>query len=108
MRHAPRRARRISVAAMDPEEFVEELWGYAHELEMREHPWFKGVVEHRWTREQIVLGEMQHYLRVSQNPVFFGYIVTNVAAEKNYDQIGRASCRERVESSVVARIHRKQ
>jgi pyrroloquinoline quinone (PQQ) biosynthesis protein C len=28
---------------------------------------------------------MQHYLRVSQNPVFFGYIVTNVTAEKNYD-----------------------
>ena len=70
---------------MDPAKFVEELWSYAHELEMREHPWFKGVVEHRWTREQIVLGEMQHYLRVSQNPVFFGYIVTNVASEKNYD-----------------------
>ncbi|HEY8861448.1 MAG TPA: hypothetical protein VIN37_05060, partial [Candidatus Limnocylindria bacterium] len=70
---------------MDPDKFVGELWGYAHELEMREHPWFKGVVEHRWTREQIVLGEMQHYLRVSQNPVFFGYIVTNVTAEKNYD-----------------------
>jgi pyrroloquinoline quinone (PQQ) biosynthesis protein C len=70
---------------MDPDTFVTELWSYAHELEMREHPWFKGVVEHRWTREQIVLGEMQHYLRVSQNPVFFGYIVTNVTAEKNYD-----------------------
>src|SRR5258708_39323196 len=70
---------------MDPDAFVEELWGYAQGLEMREHPWFKGVVEHRWTREQIVLGEMQHYLRVSQNPVFFGYIVTNVTAEQNYD-----------------------
>src|SRR5256885_317408 len=30
---------------MDPEKFVEELWGYARELEMREHPWFKGFVE---------------------------------------------------------------
>jgi len=73
------------VPAMDPDKFVAELWGYAHQLEMREHPWFKGVVDHRWTREQIVLGEMQHYLRVSQNPVFFGYIVTNVTAEKNYE-----------------------
>src|SRR5438270_2532931 len=81
----PPRARRISVAAMDPDKFVEELCGYARELEMREHPWFKGVVDHRWTREQIVRGEIQHYLRVSQNPVFFGYIVTNVTAEKNYD-----------------------
>ena len=70
---------------MDPDAFIAELWGYAHALEMREHPWFKGVVEHRWTREQIVRGEMQHYLRVSQNPVFFGYIVTNVTAEKNYE-----------------------
>ena len=73
------------MTAMDPEQFIAELWGYARELEMREHPWFKGVVEHRWTRDEIVRGEMQHYLRVSQNPVFFGYIVTNVTAEKNYD-----------------------
>ena len=77
-------ARRISVAAMHQDKFVEELWGYAHELEMREHPWFKGIVEHRWTREQIVLGEIQHYLRVRTNPIFFGYIVTNVASERNY------------------------
>ncbi|HEX9269014.1 MAG TPA: iron-containing redox enzyme family protein [Candidatus Limnocylindria bacterium] len=68
---------------MDPNAFVDELWGYAHELEMREHPWFKGIVEHRWTREQIVRGEMQHYLRVRCNPIFFGYIVTNVVAETN-------------------------
>ncbi len=71
------------VAPMDPNAFVDELWGYAHELEMREHPWFKGIVEHRWTREQIVRGEMQHYLRVRCNPIFFGYIVTNVVAETN-------------------------
>ena len=74
-----------AVAAKDPNAFVAELWGYAHELEMREHPWFKGIVEHRWTSEQIVRGEMQHYLRVRANPIFFGYIVTNVVAEANYD-----------------------
>src|SRR6266571_3419036 len=51
---------------------------------MPDHPWFKGIVEHRWTREQIVLGEIQHYLRVRTNPIFFGYIVTNVASERNY------------------------
>src|SRR5205823_372129 len=49
------------------------------------YAYVNAVVEHRWTREEIVRGEMQHYLRVSQNPVFFGYIVTNVTAEKNYD-----------------------
>src|SRR3981081_4479583 len=51
---------------------------------MPDHPWFKGIVDHRWTREQIVLGEIQHYLRVRTNPIFFGYIVTNVASERNY------------------------
>src|SRR5438128_11702204 len=52
---------------------------------MPDHPWFKGIVDHRWTREQIILGEIQHYLRVRTNPIFFGYIVTNVASERNYD-----------------------
>src|SRR5229473_3480601 len=56
----------------------------ARALFMPDHPWFKGIVEHRWTREQIVLGEIQHYLRVRTNPIFFGYIVTNVASERNY------------------------
>src|SRR5712691_4875807 len=56
----------------------------ARELFMLDHPWFKGIVEHRWSSEQIVLGEIQHYLRVRTNPIFFGYIVTNVASERNY------------------------
>ena len=64
--------------------FIDELWGMARELFMPDHPWFKGIVEHRWTREQIVRGEIQHYLRVRTNPIFFGYIVTNVASERNY------------------------
>jgi hypothetical protein len=39
---------------------------------MLEHPWFKGILEHRWTKDQIVRGEIQHYLRVRMNPIFFG------------------------------------
>src|SRR5256714_11696477 len=69
---------------MANEAFIDELWRMARELFMPDHPWFKGIVEHRWTREQIVLGEIQHYLRVRTNPIFFGYIVTNVASERNY------------------------
>src|SRR5438105_64434 len=69
---------------MANEAFIDELWRMAHDLFMPDHPWFKGIVEHRWTREQIVLGEIQHYLRVRTNPIFFGYIVTNVASERNY------------------------
>ena len=69
---------------MANEAFIEELWGIARGLFMPDHPWFKGIVEHRWAREQIVQGEVQHYLRVRTNPIFFGYIVTNVASERNY------------------------
>src|SRR5262245_34114177 len=51
---------------------------------MADHPWFKGILEHRWTREQIILGEVQHYLRVRTNPIFFGYIAVNaVSAGQN-------------------------
>src|ERR1043165_8865224 len=69
---------------MNADRFIEELWGYAAEVPMEQHPWFDGIIQHRWTREQIILGEIQHYLRVRTNPIFFGYIVTNVASERNY------------------------
>ena len=53
---------------LSPDAFVDELWGIARQVPMLEHPWFRGIIEHRWTREQIVLGEVQHYLRVRTNP----------------------------------------
>src|SRR6266540_838173 len=63
-----------------PNAFIEELWAYAREVPMIKHPWFAGIIEHRWTREQIILGEVQHYLRVRENPVYFGYIAANAVA----------------------------
>ncbi len=72
------------VRALPADEFVHELWSVANEVPMMEHPWFKGIVEHRWTREQIILGEIQHYLRVRTNPIFFGYIAVNAVDEKAY------------------------
>src|SRR5437870_7372029 len=72
------------MSALSPSEFIAELWSYADEVPMVEHPWFKGIIEHRWTREQIVLGEIQHYLRVRTNPIFFGYIAINAVNEKQY------------------------
>ncbi len=69
---------------MSPDEFIAELWSYAEEVPLAEHPWFQGILEHRWTREQIILGEVQHYLRVRTNPIFFGYIAVNAVAEKQY------------------------
>src|SRR5438034_5429171 len=64
--------------------FIDELWSIARQVPMLEHPWFRGIIEHRWTREQIIQGEVQHYLRVRTNPIFFGYIAVNAVQEKNY------------------------
>src|SRR5881409_4475080 len=69
---------------MSPNEFIAELWTYAQELPMGQHPWFQGILQHRWTRDQIILAEIQHYLRVRTNPIFFGYIAVNAVAEKQY------------------------
>ncbi len=70
--------------ALASDDFVRELWAIANEVPMVEHPWFKGIIEHRWRREQIILGEIQHYLRVRTNPIFFGYIAINAVNEKAY------------------------
>jgi len=66
------------------DEFVEELWGYAVEVPMNKHFWFDGIIKHRWTREQIIQGEVQHYLRVRTNPIFFGYMAINAVSAKEY------------------------
>lgn len=69
---------------LPPDAFIAELWDYAHEVPMLEHPWFQGIIQHRWTPEQIILGEVQHYLRVRTNPIFFGHIAINAVQEKAY------------------------
>ena len=68
--------------AKHPDDFIAELWDYALQVPMRDHPWFQGIAQHRWTREEIIQGEVQHYLRVRQNPVYFGYIAVNAAIER--------------------------
>jgi pyrroloquinoline quinone (PQQ) biosynthesis protein C len=65
-------------------EFIDELWSYAEEVPMEQHPWFDGIIKHRWSREQIILGEVQHYLRVRTNPIFFGYMAVNAVSAKEY------------------------
>lgn len=67
-----------------PDELIAELWAYANEVPMIQHPWFAGIIDHRWTREQILQGEIQHYLRVRTNPIFFGHIAINAVNEKQY------------------------
>jgi len=48
---------------MTPDEFITELWSFADEVPMVQHPWFDGIIKHRWSREQIILGEVQLFLR---------------------------------------------
>jgi pyrroloquinoline quinone (PQQ) biosynthesis protein C len=67
-----------------PDEFIEELWGYANEVPMIQHPWFQGIIQHRWTPEEIIRGEIQHYLRVRTNPIYFGYIAISAVSDKHY------------------------
>jgi pyrroloquinoline quinone (PQQ) biosynthesis protein C len=70
---------------MNSDDFIAELWRYAEEVPMGEHPWFQGILQHRWSREQIILGEVQHYLRIRTNPIFFGYMAINAVSDKNYE-----------------------
>jgi pyrroloquinoline quinone (PQQ) biosynthesis protein C len=70
---------------MTTDGFIDELWAYAREVPMERHPWFQGILQHRWSREQIILGEVQHYLRVRTNPIFFGYMAVNAVADKQYE-----------------------
>jgi len=69
---------------MTPDEFITELWSFADEVPMVQHPWFDGIIKHRWSREQIIFGEVQHYLRVRTNPIFFGYMAINAVSAKEY------------------------
>jgi pyrroloquinoline quinone (PQQ) biosynthesis protein C len=69
---------------MTLDEFITELWSFADEVPMVQHPWFDGIIKHRWSREQIILGEVQHYLRVRTNPIFFGYMAINAVSAKEY------------------------
>jgi pyrroloquinoline quinone (PQQ) biosynthesis protein C len=70
---------------MNADAFIDELWAYAREVPMEQHPWFEGILRHRWSREQIILGEVQHYLRVRTNPIFFGYMAVSAVSDKQYD-----------------------
>jgi hypothetical protein len=45
----PSRADNMPVMQLD--DFIKELWGYAEEVPAEQHPWFDGILKHRWTRE---------------------------------------------------------
>ena len=56
-------------------------------LPMIQHPWFRGIIDHQFTKEQIIAGEFQHYLRVRRNAEIFGAVVINAANEGDYEAL---------------------
>ena len=65
--------------------FRQDLLDLAEQVPFLSHPWFQEVIHHRLKREQIILGEQQHYLRVRRNADIFGPIVTCAAREGDYE-----------------------
>src|SRR5437773_2509179 len=90
---------------MAADSFIDELWSYANEVPMLEHPWFAGILDHRWTPEQIVLGEVQHYLRVRTNPVYFGYIAINATNDQRYVGLSDIVLENFIEEFAGAKSH---
>jgi pyrroloquinoline quinone (PQQ) biosynthesis protein C len=55
----------------------------SREIPMIENPWFQGIVNGVFERNQIIKGELQHYLRVRHNAEIFGSIVSNAIREED-------------------------
>ena len=70
---------------MASDTFIEEL-GLCPEVPIGEkHPLVSGHLATSLEPEQIILGEVQHYLRIRTNPIFFGYMAVNAVSDKNYE-----------------------
>jgi pyrroloquinoline quinone (PQQ) biosynthesis protein C len=67
--------------------FKLKLMALIDELPMLKHPWFQGIINHQFTKEQIIAGEFQHYLRVRRNAEIFGAVVINAANEGDYETL---------------------
>ncbi len=67
--------------------FREKLFSIIDTLPMIDHPWFRSIIDRKLTREQIILGEFQHYLRVRRNAEIFGSIVINASNEGDYEAL---------------------
>ena len=38
---------------MSPDDFIDELWSYANEVPMVQHPWFDGIITHEFPLDRI-------------------------------------------------------
>ncbi len=69
---------------------IEEFKAVAASLPAIEHPWFQGVINGEFTKQQLVAGEEQHYLRGRLNHKIFGAILAKATEEGDPDVIAVA------------------
>lgn len=75
---------------LSPKNFRKVLWNIALEMSSLSHPWFRSIIEHKLTRDQVIAGEIQHFLRVMKNKCFFGAILDNAKIEQDLELINLA------------------
>ncbi len=80
------------------ESFRAKLWRIAARKASKAHPWFSLIIDRKLTREQVIAGEMQHYLRVLKNEDFYRSILKNAEAEgdERVINVARANYEEEV------------
>ena len=62
------------------------------------NPWFQAIFNHDFTREQILTGEIQHYLRVRTNSRFLGNLVASAEEQWDYAtfEVARENYRDEI------------
>lgn len=75
---------------MDHASLVAEFKRYVQPTPALQHPWFQGIITHRFTRWQIIEGERQHYLRNRLNALAQSAIVMQATLEGEDDLIAAA------------------
>jgi len=67
--------------------FKNELLYLTRNIPMIKHPWFQGIITGKFTKDQIIKGELQHYLRVRRNNEIFGAIVAKASQDLDYEAL---------------------
>ena len=71
-------------------QLIEEFKGYVMPTPALQHPWFQGIIKGEFSRDEIIRGEQQHYLRNRLNAVSHAAIVARATLEGDDDVIASA------------------
>ena len=91
--------------------FEKQLFELMKKIPFIQHPWFQDIINGKLTKEQIIEGEKQHYLRVRLNAEIFGPVVANSAREGDYKtfniarlNFGEEVCNKRSHSDIMYQL----